>query len=301
VHWPHGRLPGLRSLGQRFPPLPTRLDRLADELGLGLSDEKRQLSSQRVTYTGMVVDTYRRTISIPHWQDKKLRLAQCLEEFFGLRECSVHDLASLRGRVQHYSACLPYVRPFVALFSSVLGTEGELDSDSTISLPPAISEAAVFIRGVLEDHAFSGRPDSDDMRHQVRREALAGVLAFNAAALELDLSDAVVILSNDAAGALAAFKKGSFASTFLQQCSMRSCLAQRQARCQVLTLHAPGRVLVKEGVDNHSRSAALEVAGPVSSRLVRQRALALAASCGWTLTVDAFASASNSLLPRFFA
>jgi hypothetical protein len=244
----------------------------------------------------------------------------------------------------------------VALFSSVLGTEGELDSDRTISLPPAVSEAAVFIRGVLEDHAFSGRPlwpfvpsslyaaflagetgdahivvitwdaslhgwgmvlrwwanregkviigtlpDSDDMRHQVRREALAGVLAFDAAALELDLSDAVVILRNDAAGALAAFKKGSFTSTFLQQCAMRSCLAQRKARCQVLTLHAPGRVLVEEGVDDHSRDGALEVAGPVSSRLVRQRALSLAASCGWTLTVDAFASASNSLLPRFFA
>ena len=82
---------------------------------------------------------------------------------------------------------------------------------------------------------------------------------------------------------------------------MRSCIAQRQARCQVLTLHAPGRVLVEEGVDDHSRSGALEIAGPVSSRLARQRALNLAASCGWTLTVDAFASAANSLLPRFFA
>jgi hypothetical protein len=34
---------------------------------------------------------------------------------------------------------------------------------------------------------------------------------------------------------------------------------------------------------------------------VRARSLQLAASCGWTLTIDAFASASNSLLPRFFA
>jgi hypothetical protein len=82
---------------------------------------------------------------------------------------------------------------------------------------------------------------------------------------------------------------------------MRSCIAQRQARCLVLTLHAPGRVPVEEGVDDHSRAGALEITGPVSSRLVRQRALTLAASCGWTLTVDAFASDSNSLLPRFFA
>ena len=62
------------------------------------------------------------------------------------------------------------------------------------------------------------------MRHQVRREALAGVLALAAAALEVDLSDAVVILRNDATGALSAFHKGSFSSTFLQQCAMRSCL-----------------------------------------------------------------------------
>ena len=328
--------------------------RLAHDLGLGLSDDKRQLPSQRVTYTGMVVDTYRRTISIP--PDKKLRLAECLEGFFDRRECSVHDLSSLRGRVQHYSACLPYVRPFVALFSSVLGSEGELDSDRVIVLPPAVSEAAVFIRGVLEDHAYTGcplwppvpstlhaaflagetgaahvviitwdaslhgwgmvlrwwanvagkviigtLPDSEDMRHQVRREALAGVLALEAAALEVDLSDAIVILRNDAVGALSAFKKGSFSSTFLQQCAMRSCVTQRRVRCQLLTLHAPGRVLVDEGVDDHSRAGALEVAGPVSSPLVRRRALALAASCGWSLTLDVFASATNSLLPRFFA
>ena len=139
------------------------------------------------------------------------------------------------------------------------------------------------------------------MRHQVRREALAGVLALEAAALEVDLSDAVVILRNDATGALSAFRKGSFSSTFLQQCAMRSCLLQRRVRCQTLLLHAPGRVLMDEGVDDHSRDGALEVAGPVSSALVRRRALALAVSCGWSLSVDAFASESNSVLPRFFA
>ncbi len=32
-------------------------------------------------------------------------------------------------------------------------------------------------------------PDSDDMLHQVRWEALGGVLAFDAAAKELDLAD----------------------------------------------------------------------------------------------------------------
>ncbi len=85
------------------------------------------------------------------------------------------------------------------------------------------------------------------MRHQVRREALAGVLALEAAALEVDLSDAVVILHNSAKGALSAFRNDSFSSTFLQQCAMRSCLLQRWARCQTLLLHGPGRVLLDEG------------------------------------------------------
>jgi hypothetical protein len=51
------------------------------------------------------------------------------------------------------------------------------------------------------------------MRHQVRRETLAGVLAQEAAALEIDLSEATVILRNDAVGALTALRKGSFQVT----------------------------------------------------------------------------------------
>ena len=62
------------------------------------------------------------------------------------------------------------------------------------------------------------------MRHQVRREAFAGVLALEAAALEVDRSEATAILRNDAVGALTALRKpeGSFSSSFLQQCAMRS-------------------------------------------------------------------------------
>ena len=302
----------------------------------------------------MIVDTFLRTLSIP--PDKKAKLAAFLETFFDLRECSLHDLASLRGRIQHYSACIPYILPFVALISSVIGTEDKPDYDRMVALPPAITEATTFIRGVLEDYAFRGRPlwpfvpstlyaaflagetgsarivtvtwdaslhgwgmvlrwwanrdgkvivgtlpDSDDMRHQVRRETLAGVLSIEAASREVDLRDAVVILRNDAVGALSALRKGSFKSTFLQQCAMRTCRLEHSLGCNTLHLHAPGRVLIEEGVDDLSRDRAIEVAGPVSGPLLRQKALQLAQSLGWRLTVDSFASESNSLLPRFFA
>ena len=60
-------------------------------------------------------------------------------------------------------------------------------------------------------------------------------------------------------------------------------------------------MLIDEGVDDLSRDHALEVAGPLSGPLLREKALQLAHSLGWRLTIDAFASERNSLLPRFFA
>ena len=247
-------------------------------------------------------------------------------------------------------------RTFVALFSSVIGTEADPDYDRTVDVPPAVCEAAFFIRGVLGEYATRGRPlwpfvpstlhaaflagetgqarvavitwdaslhgwgmslrwwanregkviigslpDGDDMLHQVRRETLAGTLALEAAALEVDLAGAWVILRNDAVGALSALRKGSFSSTFLQQCAMRSARLQHRVQCNTLFLHAPGRTLIEEGVDDHSRAGALEVVGPASSPYLRDRVHALARDLGWPLTVDAFATEANALVPRFFA
>jgi hypothetical protein len=68
------------------------------------------------------------------------------------------QLASFRWRVQHYSTCIPYIFPFVALVSSCIGTEDNPDYDHTITLPPTINEAVIFIQGVLKDYAFRGHP-----------------------------------------------------------------------------------------------------------------------------------------------
>jgi hypothetical protein len=78
---------------------------------------------------------------------------------------------------------------------------------------------------------------------------------------------------------------------------MRSCRLQRRVRCNTLHLNSPGRV--------EATTDALEVAGqpggPSAAPTSHSRALVLAAASGWTLTVDAFAAESDSLLPRFFA
>ncbi len=82
-------------------------------------------------------------------------------------------------------------------------------------------------------------------------------------------------MRNDAVGALAALRKGCSSSSFLQQCLMRFACLQHAARCNTLYLHAPGTVLIEEGVDDLSRETAADVAGPVSGTLVRSHALRL--------------------------
>ncbi len=72
---------------------------------------------------------------------------------------------------------------------------------------------------------------------------------------------------------------------------MGSCRLQRSIRCSTLHLHgvhARGRVLIEEGVNDHSRAGSLDVAGPDSTDRVRDRARRLAAACVWSLTLCVF-------------
>ncbi len=66
-------------------------------------------------------------------------------------------------------------------------------------------------------------PDLDDMQHQDLHDTLSCVLSLEAAAREIDLDDATIILHNNVVCALAALRRGSFSSTFIQICAMRSC------------------------------------------------------------------------------
>ena len=90
----------MRLRRRRDPPLPGRLAPARQRPRPG---PQRQTPLQRVTSTYRIAHTFLQTFSIP--PDKKAKLTAFLETFFDLRECSLHDLASLRGRIQHYSAC----------------------------------------------------------------------------------------------------------------------------------------------------------------------------------------------------
>lgn len=142
---------------------------------------------------------------------------------------------------------------------------------------------------------------NDPVEAQVHREALGACLALAAASKEFDLHNSVVLFRNDAVGALSALQKGCLSSVTLQGLAARLALLCADLRAQPLFLHAPGKDLIAEGIDEASRGRALLVAGPACSDVLRHRVYALAARFGWTITIDAFASLCNRVVPRYFS
>lgn len=355
---PHGACGGLLAgcsicvaAKQAFAKTQSYWHQLACDLGITLSLSKRQEISQRVQYTGIVLDSIQGRFYIP--DKKRVKLLTCLGTFVGLSEFSLRALASLRGRVQHYSICIMYIRPLVSLLVVPGADLDDLDSHHPMS--SSLLKAGQTLLELVERFAPLGSPmwpwvpsslygrflrrelagmrlaviiwDSsvhgwgaiirwwdnfegvlvvgtfgpdDDLSAQVHREARGGCLALEAAATTLDLHGAVVILRNDAVGALAALRKGSSAPA-LEASSARLNLLCAELRVEPLFLHAPGKVLVDEGVDDASRSLAVSISGPACSPRLRAEVHAIASRLGWRITVDAFASLCNRVVNRFFS
>lgn len=117
----------------------------------------------------------------------------------------------------------------------------------------------------------------------------------------VDLHGAVVILRNDSTAALTALRKGIFRSATLQSIATRMNQLCADLDATPLYLHAPGKALVDEGVDDASRRLASAIAGPACSEALRRQVHELASLVGWEIALDAFASASNRLVPRYFS
>ena len=136
---------------------------------------------------------------------------------------------------------------------------------------------------------------------QVHREALGGCLALEAASSAVKLHVATIIFRNDAVGALASLRKGNSQSPVLQELAVRLVLKCAEMEIQPLFLHAPGKDLIAEGIDEASRGLAAKIAGPACSSALRDLVRNVARELQWTITVDAFASECNCLVPRFFS
>ena len=126
----------------------------------------------------------------------------------------------------------------------------------------------------------------------------------------VDVSARSCVLRNDAAAAVAAFRKGSTQSPHMQRCALRLDRAAAAAHVSCLPLHVPGLTLVAEGIDGASRSGAEfgadanvdSILGMAASDKLWAFAERAAVDAGWgRVTVDAFASESNARAPRFWS
>ena len=98
---------------------------LAAELGLPLSEDKRQRAAQIWEYSGILFDSIKGLLLIP---DRKLaKVTASLLELGSKVTATARELASVAGRLLHYSICIQHVRPFVPAFWAIMGSDGEPD------------------------------------------------------------------------------------------------------------------------------------------------------------------------------
>ena len=151
----------------------------------------------------------------------------------------------------------------------------------------------------------SALPDSPAA--QVYRETLACFPETQAASQLYPLADFTVLIRSDCMGAISALRKGSFRSPELQNVVfLHNSLFLDLRAMPPLYLHAPGAVLKAEGVDNLSRSRETARARRASESLPALRRVVMAEATRRLgslipISLDLFATADNTLVPRFFA
>jgi len=163
-------------------------------------------------------------------------------------------------------------------------------------------------RRVLTQRLLVGTwPSYASITQQAHREAWAGALSLQALTQVEDTHSSTVLMRNDASAAIAAFRKGSFGSPELQEAAL--IVNDIRIKLDILTplLHVPGLALMAEGIDGASRAGHAfgqgmnveEIRGPSITDQLWNRIQALADQQGWKLTIDLFATASNSRTDRY--
>jgi hypothetical protein len=122
-----------------------------------------------------------------------------------------------------------------------------------------------------------------------------------------DTQSSIILMRNDASAAISAFQKGSFGSPELQEAAL--VVNDIRVKLDILTplLHVPGLALVQEGIDGASRDGhefgqgvnVSSLSGPAVTDQLWARIQSLADELHWKLTIDLFATASNSRTDRF--
>ena len=133
---------------------------LGGELGLQFSEEKRQHPGQLFRYTGLLVDTVRGLLFVP--DDKLPKIVADLRETLSASSVSLQFCDHVRGRLQHYSAGLKYVRVYAAAF---LNCGDNLDKPGASARPdylipspvlPFLHEACRHLLWVIDRYHSAG-------------------------------------------------------------------------------------------------------------------------------------------------
>ena len=118
------------------------------------------------------------------------------------------------------------------------------------------------------------RLPSEDPDIQAISEALALLFGIQAMACLIPLSQHQILLHNDCKAALAAFRRGSFRSMALQDIAIQYLqLILEIPAIPALLLLAPGKVLIEEGIDRHSRNTAAELRCSESGQALRSQVI----------------------------
>jgi hypothetical protein len=110
-----------------------------------------------------------------------------------------------------------------------------------------------------------------------------------------------VVFCNDTVGALAALRKGSSASGVLERLAAEFSVLTRDAEVDSVFLHAPGVDLIQEDIDAASRAGMLALHGPAFNQDAVSLVHALAFPLDWRISIDLFASRTNTIAQRSFA
>ena len=129
---------------------------LAAELGLPLNHKKRQAPSQRVTYTGITIDTVVGRMFIP--PEKLDKLLDGVQRIIAAGSITPRQLESASGRLRHYAMCILHVRPLVPSISAGCLGEHSASLDSPQPVSPALRAAAQSVLSVVERYAPLGSP-----------------------------------------------------------------------------------------------------------------------------------------------
>mmetsp|Transcript_37009 Transcript_37009/g.98320 ORF Transcript_37009/g.98320 Transcript_37009/m.98320 type:complete len:1072 (+) Transcript_37009:2523-5738(+) len=131
---------------------------LCPQIGVPLAPLKGHLLDQGGSHGGMAFDTVLEILKM--LPEKLASLVRFLEETCVAPGFVARSLASLRGKIQHYSWCIHHIRVVCASISALIGEDDDQDWDRVVFVPTEVRDLFVWVLDILKTSVFvqMGRP-----------------------------------------------------------------------------------------------------------------------------------------------